>query len=92
MPQRPLEDWEDPEPDDDERDDGDVDGPDGDDSDLYQCPNCGAGVYEDCERCPACGDYITPKPRATHASSGRWFVGAVVLMIAIMLLAVVLSR
>lgn len=34
--------------------------PGGDDPpvDVVPCPNCGAEVYEEAERCPACGDYI----------------------------------
>jgi uncharacterized paraquat-inducible protein A len=62
MTDRPLEDWEEPEPDD-EDDASD---------DEYVCPNCKANVYEDCERCPACGDYITPQRAGVSALSGTW--------------------
>ena len=82
MSDRPLEDWEDPEPD--EADEGD--------EDTYECPSCGASVYEDCEKCPQCGDYITPRSRSKSAPGGRWMVFAVVLMLAVMVVAVILSR
>lgn len=32
---------------------------------LVACPSCGVEVYEDAERCPACGDYIV------HAAGGH---------------------
>ena len=78
MAERPLEDWEDPEPDDEDEDS----------DDDYVCPSCGHDVYEDCERCPHCGDYITPRSRAASAFGGRWMTIAVVLMLIVMLLAV----
>ena len=28
------------------------------DAPLTDCPECGAEVYEDAERCPSCGSYI----------------------------------
>jgi hypothetical protein len=85
MPHRPLEDWEDPEPDD---DDGDEDN---DELGAYVCPSCGKSVYDDCEQCPHCGDYITPRSRAISAPGGRWLVFAVVLMVILTLLAVYYS-
>ena len=33
------------------------------DDDLAYCPKCGAEVYLYAERCPACGNYITPTLR-----------------------------
>jgi len=32
----------------------------GDETSTAACPACGAEVYEDADRCPACGRYITP--------------------------------
>lgn len=29
------------------------------DSITITCPSCGADLYEDADRCPACGDYVT---------------------------------
>jgi hypothetical protein len=43
-----LDEREDPEPD--EGDDGD---------ETVACPYCGAAVYEDAERCPACENYLS---------------------------------
>jgi hypothetical protein len=64
MNNRPLEDWEYPEPD--EFEDEEV-------SETRACPACGMDVYEDLEQCPACGDYIV---FSDSALSGWpwWFV------------------
>ncbi|MBI2823233.1 MAG: hypothetical protein HYX69_00925 [Planctomycetia bacterium] len=75
MPHRPLEDWEDPEPDDEDEEE----------SESYECPSCGASVYEDAEQCPRCGDYITPRSRSSSAPGSPWFMLAVFLMLAVML-------
>jgi predicted amidophosphoribosyltransferase len=45
----------------------------GDESEVVPCPACGADVYEDAERCPACGEYIV------HSTSPwrdrpRWWI------------------
>jgi len=61
---RPLEDWEYPEPD--EADDGDF-------SETRPCPSCGASIYEDTERCPICGDYIVASSAAL-AGWPWWFI------------------
>ena len=60
---RPLEDWEYPEPDD---DDDDI-------AETLDCPACGAAIYEDAEQCPDCGEYVE---FVGHGLSGRpvWFV------------------
>ena len=34
------------------------------------CPACGAEVYEDAERCPACGDWITHRRTGAAAFTG----------------------
>ena len=63
---------------------------DEEDVDVVECPNCGAEVYEEAERCPVCGEYIT---HGRHPLSGRpaWYVvlGVVGLIIAAMMLLVV---
>lgn len=60
---RPLEDWEYPDPDDD--DDGEVE--------TVACPSCGVDVYEEAQQCPHCGQYIDA---STLALAGRswWFI------------------
>lgn len=62
MIDRPLEDWEYPEPDEDE-----------DDDETRACPSCGEEMYEDAEQCPACGEYVV---FSNAALSGWpwWFV------------------
>lgn len=42
------------------------------------CSNCGAEVYEDCEMCPQCGEYII---RSTSPWEGRpqWYVGLAIM-------------
>ncbi len=42
--------------DDDDWDEEDVDEPD---DEMVPCPHCRRPVYEDAERCPACGQYLT---------------------------------
>jgi predicted RNA-binding Zn-ribbon protein involved in translation (DUF1610 family) len=32
----------------------------GEESGTLPCPNCGEDVWEEAERCPHCGEYITP--------------------------------
>ena len=43
------------------------------------CPSCGEGVYEDADRCPHCGDFVTPGRRPAGANVPRWMfvLGAV---------------
>jgi len=49
----------------------------GDETPTAACPACGAEVYEDADRCPACGQYITPGGGA--GSMKRWWWIALVL-------------
>ena len=62
MIDRPIQDYEYPEP------------PDEEDSFTRPCPKCGADVYEDSVRCPECGHYM--ETESTMVLSGRpwWFV------------------
>jgi len=64
MRDRPLEDWEFPEPD--ENEDEDV-------SETRACPSCGAEIYEDVEQCPACGEYVAVSDAAISGWPW-WFV------------------
>lgn len=34
--------------------------PESEDAGDLWCPKCGAVMYADAARCPACGDYVTP--------------------------------
>lgn len=54
----------------------------GDDSPAeMQCPSCGAKVFEDTSKCPACGDWITPVEPSGAFSKKWWLVIAVLLML-----------
>ena len=44
---------------DDEDEDGEWDDDDEDDDLTVPCPHCRRPVYEDAERCPACGRYLS---------------------------------
>ena len=81
MNERPLEDWEYPEPD--EYEDEDY-------SEVLACPACGQDVYEDSEQCPECGQYIdfTASPLSKWP---WWFVALGALGIACMVLALLLG-
>lgn len=49
------------------------------------CPSCGGAVIEDAQKCPHCGDWITPADRR-GGGVRRWlFVVAVGLMLLAML-------
>ena len=49
------------------------DGPDDDLSETVPCAQCGAEIYEDAVRCPACGAYVA---HASSVWSGRpaWWI------------------
>ena len=61
---RPLEEWEFPDPD--ESEDEDL-------SETLACPSCGTFIYEDAEQCPACGEYVEFPSRALSGWPW-WFV------------------
>jgi hypothetical protein len=49
------------------------------------CPECGARVTEDTQKCPRCGDWITPVERGGGSWKKWWFAVAVLLMLLAML-------
>ena len=51
--------------DDDKADLGDSDWADNDDAEVVDCPQCRRAVYEESERCPYCGHYITQEERGS---------------------------
>jgi len=76
----------------------DDDNPDGqwvDDSDddceaeLLFCPRCGKSVYEETQKCPHCGDWITPTYKNAHTKRG-WFLVIVLLLVFAILMVYVL--
>lgn len=44
---------------DEDLDDLDGDEPDADEDATAPCPRCGADIYDDAERCPRCGNYLS---------------------------------
>jgi predicted amidophosphoribosyltransferase len=58
---------------------------DDDGDDLLYCPSCGKQVYEFTQKCPHCGDWITPAYRSP--SRTRWWRILVYAVIAVFLLA-----
>lgn len=68
-------------------DDFEPDDDEADDEADCTCPNCGASVYEDAERCPHCGDYITPVSTSRFGAGSRWIVIVAVLMVVLILVA-----
>jgi len=50
----------------------------GDESETAPCPACGAEVYEDADRCPACGEFILAKLAGGRGPVLWWiFLGGV---------------
>jgi predicted amidophosphoribosyltransferase len=58
------------------------------DDDLAWCPECGAEVYLDANRCPACERYITPTLRRRGS---RLWIAAVALVTLAAVLYLILS-
>jgi predicted amidophosphoribosyltransferase len=61
------------------------------DDDLAICPDCGAEVYLHANRCPHCGNTITPVLSRTRGGRGLLFAVIAVITLAA-LLAVALLR
>jgi hypothetical protein len=73
-----------------DNDDDNVDDDDDGATLTRPCPSCGLEVYEDAERCPICGDYITPNWSALQGMPWRWIVmgllGFVAVLMALMVM------
>lgn len=47
----------------------------GDDtSETVPCPECGVEIYEESERCPACGWYVTHRHSVWHGRPTWWIL------------------
>lgn len=59
----------------------------GDDtSDTLPCPECGVEVYEDTERCPACGNYIVHSSSVWDGKPTWWILlGALGILAAVLM-------
>jgi len=58
--------------DEDEWDDDEDDGGEDEDATI-PCPHCGRPIYEDSERCPYCGDYVSDHD-AAPARKPWWII------------------
>ena len=50
---------------------------------LLPCPSCGVEVYEETQRCPHCGEWITPLAASARSRSRLWIIAAILALIAI---------
>jgi hypothetical protein len=87
--ENPMEQYhDDDEDDDDDRelpDESDEDDDDDASVDTIACPSCGREVYEQAERCPHCGSYVSREgPRSQRRP--LWLIVGVVLCLLIVLL------
>src|SRR5947209_17436040 len=58
--------------------------PDGDEeNETVACPNCRRPVYEDAERCPSCGNYLSPEDAPRRYP--WWFVVGFLLSMVVLL-------
>lgn len=44
------------------------------DSEVLPCPSCGAEVFAEAEKCPACGDWIVESPHTLDRMPTWWIV------------------
>ena len=76
--------WE-PEDEDDSDDDySGFDTSDSDDDTTLPCPSCGAEIFDEAERCPACGRYLT-REDMQNPKKPWWLVAGVVICLLIVL-------
>lgn len=45
------------------------------------CPSCRGEVYEETQKCPHCGEWITPVYNARGGFKSGWFIAVVLLLI-----------
>jgi hypothetical protein len=78
MPFRDDDDWDDLD---------DPDEPDDEDDETVPCPYCREPVYEDAERCPGCGHYLSREDAPWRRP--WWLVAGVVVCLLVILMWVV---
>jgi hypothetical protein len=57
-----------------------------DDDTTIPCPHCGAEIYDDAERCPECGEYLSHENAPTTSNKPWWIVIGVLFCLAIVIL------
>jgi predicted RNA-binding Zn-ribbon protein involved in translation (DUF1610 family) len=60
---------------------------DDDESATFACPECGADVYEDADRCPACGRWVSVSSAPASGRQLLFMAIAVGLILLLLLLA-----
>lgn len=58
-------------------------------SDVVECPQCGAEIYEDAEQCPNCGAYVSFSSSPWSDRPWWWIVLGVLGMLSFLLWALV---
>jgi len=58
------------------------------DNDLLLCPNCRESVHEDTQKCPHCGDWITPVHPGGAWKRWVWAVAAILVAASMLLMTV----
>jgi len=69
-------------------DEGVADSDEADADDGLICPHCRGDVHEDSQKCPHCGDWITPVDPAERGKRWVWLAAAVLVVIAFLMAAV----
>ena len=65
-------------------------GDDAEGTETRDCRGCGKSIYVDAERCPSCGEYVTPGE--TTPKGGRWVWLIIPAIVIIGLVAMLVSR
>ncbi len=58
-----------------------------DEGDVVPCPGCGSEVYEETQKCPHCGDWITPSV-ALNRKNPIWIIAAILALLAMIVLSI----
>lgn len=59
---------------------------DEDEDTTLPCPACGETIYDDAERCPACGLYFSREHDRSQFKKPTWIIATVLLCLLIVLL------
>ena len=56
--------------------------------DLVPCPTCGTEIYEEAQRCPACGEYVIHGRSPPWEGQPAWYIALAVLGVVAVLVTV----